>query len=628
MSVCLNPRGGHLVSPAAPTTLICPERGCGFLLHGAIIGNWQVIRFVQQGPAADLYLATETRQGSSNRVKLLIKVLRLPVIRPLQKVEAYLRQVVSMNHVHIHPLQGLGWAYPEGSIYLLSVFEEHGSLQQVLRKQLLPPLAIAGFVRQIAEALQHAHERQIVHGRLKPENCLFVAPATLQVCDFYHGIFAQSDYTGSPYIAPEQLLNRTEPASDQYALAVITYQLLTGRLPFPTTSFRSDLPPQVDMILNRAMSTQPQNRFPSILIFVLALQNALKLGRSGTGALSLPPSTAFPTSSPSPSSDRQAGAVQLSPPNELVPLCLLPGHTAQATVLRWAPSGVHLASAGPDQNVRLWLMHQAIGTPLTILQGHTDTVLALSWSPDGSLLASAGADATLRIWDVSQFSQPTREDRPDALYKMRAGWWGHDGAVAALDWLPEGGTIASGGADRSIRLWDGEGKLLSSWQAHGRGGVSTLAWSPDGSLLASGGIDHQLVLWDPLSKARILVCDEHTDEIRHLAWSADSRWIASVAGKKDLRVCVWDAQSGQRLAVFTHHREVVGVFWSPSSTWLATATGDGQLQFWSTNQTSPKQIGRPLELKMPPLSLAAVPQSGLIALGLSDMMIQVLRFSS
>ena len=681
MGACLRPQGGHPARYVTQQQLVCAEPGCGFLLAGAMIDHWQVTTLLNQGPAADLYLATDASGGRSDRLNMLVKVLRAPTTQPPVRMEAVLEQLSALHHPHIHPLQGLGWTAQGGSLYLLSQYEEQGSLlHQSGLQQRLPPLAVAGIVRQIAEALQYAHERHIVHGRLKPENCLIVAPATIQVCDFYHSLLAHEDYTTSPYfVAPEQFLSQAEPASDQYALAVITYQLLTARFPLPETeplavmaqqlqsdplpisTFRSDLPRQVDMAIRRALSKQPHERFPAILAFAVALQSGLETSSRATGPLDFPRRARLPeTAQPTPGLPRGARPpeavqsspdfprgvrplenpqpppaapvmvrVQTPPPGGAVPLCLLPGHTVEATVLRWAPGDTYLASAGADRSVRLWLIQQQIGAPVATLEGHTSAVLALSWSPNGTMLASAAADATLRIWDVSQITRQPRGGASTGAYKVQAAWWGHDGSVAALDWSPDGTRIASGGTDRTIRLWDKAGKSLIAWQAHGRGGVSALAWSPDSRHLASGGTDHQIILWDPLAGASVLTCEGHTDEICHLAWSPDGRCIASAAGKKDLRVCVWNAQTGQRLASLSGNtREVVGVFWSSDSAWLATAAADRRLRFWSMRQTPGQQIGRPIEVEKAPSSMAGASQSGLIALGLADMMILVLQLTS
>ncbi len=649
MRACLNPHGGHSARSITQRQIVCSTPGCGFLLEEAPIGPWHVISLFKQGPAADLYLAVEARAPMTSRASMLVKVLRGPIVQPAPRAEAALNQLAALRHSHIHPIQGRGWTSPGGALYLLSPYEAYGSLQyQPAERQRLPPPTVAALVRQIAEALHYAHERQMTHGRLKLENCLVVGPATVQVSDFYQPLLAHEDFTIAPYyVAPEQFLNQAVPASDQYALAIITYQLLTAHFPFPETeplavmaqqlqrdplpisAFRSDLPRIVDATLRRALSKHPPDRFPTVLAFAMALHHALEDGPRITSALDVSHRAAPQKSPEAQASTPQVLRIPTPMPGGAVRLCLLPGHTAEATVLRWAADGMHLASAGADQTVRLWRIQKHIGTPLAVLEGHTARVLALSWSPDGALLASAAADATLRIWDVSQFTRQAGGSSLGRAYKVQAAWWGHDGAASALDWSPDGAYLASGGADRTIRLWDVAGKAIGAWQAHGRGGVSALAWSAERNLLASGGVDHQVMLWNPTTRSGLLTCVGHQDEIHHLAWSADNRQIAASAGRKDARIRVWDAQTGQqKAAVGGNTREVVGICWPPDSSWLAVASADRWLRFWSIDQPSSQRPDPPVELERTPLAMAGAPHSGLIAFGLADMMILVLRLTA
>ena len=253
----------------------------------------------------------------------------------------------------------------------------------------------------------------------------------------------------------------------------------------PVTQFRRDVSPLVDQALERALSRQPRDRFPSISTFAADFQAALDSktstpggsfarvvtlipsGSNPGGPLSppLPLSSLSPVYQPATSAERPH-----SSPGRLLPLCVLPGHTSPVSLLRWAPDGIHLASASSDRSINLWSVQHRVGTPLATLAGHSDNVLALGWSPDSSALVSGGADATIRTWIPVQLA-------------IQTAWWGHDGSVAAIDWSPDGVAIASGGSDRTIRLWDSRGNTLGVWQAHGRGGVTALAWAPDGQFL-------------------------------------------------------------------------------------------------------------------------------------------------
>jgi eukaryotic-like serine/threonine-protein kinase len=638
-NACLNPYVHHPAPSTSQPHIVCAEPNCGFLLAGAPIDHCRIATLLGRGSIADLYLATAVDPATSTPPRMLVKVLRTPIAAPLPQLEQGLDQLLSLRHPHVHPLQGVGWTGQGGTLYLLSRYEEQGSLSATAAAApRLPPLAVASIVRQIAEGLQFAHERHMVHGRLKPENCLLVAPATVQVSDFYRILLPLEARAPSPsYAAPEQALGQADLASDQYALAILTYQLLSQSLPFSGSgvtdlaanqvqsgaplgrTLRPDLPPQVDQTLRRALSLQARDRFPSILTFAADLQAALE-GSGSTdpfafrSAATFSPSTRHSTDIPS------SGRPIASTPRSLASVCLLPGHTSAITLLRWAPDGQLLASAGADQSVRLWRLQKRIGAPVNTLTGHSGEVLALRWSSNGQYLASGANDGTVYLWNTSSITSVA--PRP------QAAWWAHDGNVTDIDWSPTSRQIATAGSDRTIRLWDTAGNARAAWQAHGRGGVSALAWSPDGHALASGGVDRQILLWNSDTGAQTLVCDGQGDEIRHLAWSPSSAVVAS-AGKKDPRVCLWDAQTGEQLSTLTGHtREIVGLFWSSDGSWLATAAADRTLRFWSTQRLSDGMLGQPLQLGSQPLSMAGTVPSGLVALGQSDMQIQILQLSS
>jgi WD40 repeat protein len=651
MRLCLNPDHPHPGDEIASTQVMCAEPMCGFLLSGAIINHCQILSLFASGPIADLYLAANVDGALGLPPRLALKVLRAPTVEPVSQLEQKLNQLLSLRHQNINPLLSAGRLASSTFLYFLTPFAEQGSLAYyAIGSASLSPPAVAGIVRQIAEALSYAHERQIVHGRLKLENCLVTAPGTAMVSDFFYRLLKEPErYATASTVSPEQFYGQAEVASDQYTLALLAYQLLVGQLPFtesglrgrpafqeqapmrPVTQFRQDVSPLLNQTLERALSRQPQNRFASIIAFATDFQATLDSKVNTPGAsfprvVTLLPSSMTPDAPVSPPlalSPRSAisqppttGELPYSLPGRLLPLCVLPGHTSAVVLLRWAPDGIHLASASTDRSINLWTVQHRVGTPLTTLTGHSENVMALAWSPDGSALVSGGADATIRTW-------------MPALSALQTAWWGHDGSVTALDWSPDGVWIASAGSDRTIRLWDSRGNAQNMWQAHGRGGVTALAWSPDGRVLASGGIDHLIYIWDTANKKILATLEGHSDEIRELVWSPDGGLLASYAGKKDLRIGLWSRSTFQLVALLGGHtREISGLFWSSDSSWLASTAADATLRYWDTYRRLGIPIGLPLKLESPPLSMAGSPESGMIALSLPDMLIQVMQMQS
>src|SRR5437764_8544558 len=179
-------------------------------------------------------------------------------------------------------------------------------LQQRSSSGLLSPRDVAYFINQAAEALQYAHDNQIVHQDVKPSNFLIrtnkenPSRPDLLLSDF--GIAKLSSATasvsqsvrGTPaYMAPEQWSGEPVYATDQYALAVLAYELLAGHSPFigrqeqimyqhfnvqpqPPSSFNQLLHKDVDTTIFQALAKQPENRFPSLATFAHALEQTAK----------------------------------------------------------------------------------------------------------------------------------------------------------------------------------------------------------------------------------------------------------------------------------------------------------------------------------------------------------------
>jgi cell division cycle protein 20 (cofactor of APC complex) len=207
------------------------------------------------------------------------------------------------------------------------------------------------------------------------------------------------------------------------------------------------------------------------------------------------------------------------------------GHEARVGSLAW---NSHILSSGSrdstiiNHDVRIQDHH------VSTLQGHQQEVCGLTWSPDGTTLASGGNDNLLCLWDASSTGARTQQPR----FTMNQ----HQAAVKALAWSPhERNCLASGGgtADRTIKFWNtSNGALLNSIDTGSQ--VCSLVWSKtEKEILSSHGFSqNQLCLWSYPSMAKVKELTGHTARVLHMAPSPNGTSIVSAAADETLRF--WD----------------------------------------------------------------------------------------
>ena len=214
----------------------------------------------------------------------------------------------------------------------------------------------------------------------------------------------------------------------------------------------------------------------------------------------------------------------------------LTGHTWGMHSMALSPDGDILASGSEDMTIRLWDMRT--GAHKKTLNGHQHRVYSVAFSPDGKTVASGSDDNTIRLWNVDT-------GETERILTGHAGEFeGVDNGPSSVEGVksvafsPDGKTLASGGGDNVIHLWDiGTGKRKMTLTGHTHW-VFSLAFSPDGKMLASGSVDSDIRLWDPHTGQHKRTLTGHSDWVRSIAFSSDGKTL--VSGSDDGSVLIWE----------------------------------------------------------------------------------------
>ena len=264
---------------------------------GKQIGNYRIIEELARGSFGGVYKGVHI--FFSKRV-VAIKVLQRMYLGSQKEREGFLQEaqfLELLKHPHILPIYDVG--IDDGIPYFVAEYAPKGSLRDLLQRRYPHPLSTdeaVSILTQIGQALQHAHQQNIIHRDLKPENILFNAKGEAVLADFGIAVVLETARTspvnviGSPlYMAPEQFDGMLSKRSDQYALACIAYEMLTGRNPFlapsavamalkhkmeqpiAPTQFNTYLPVPVEQAILKAMSKERSERYPDVAAFMAAL---------------------------------------------------------------------------------------------------------------------------------------------------------------------------------------------------------------------------------------------------------------------------------------------------------------------------------------------------------------------
>ncbi len=262
---------------------------------GQKLGNYHLMRLLGEGGFAEVYLGEHIHLGTKAAIKILHTQLTADDV-DIFRNEA--RTIAQLEHPHI--VRVLDFGVEAKTPFLVMGYATNGTLRQRHPKGTrLTPMTVLLYVKQIADALEYAHDEKVIHRDVKPENMLIGKRQEILLSDFGIAVMAQSsryqnaqDMAGTiTYMAPEQIQGKPRPASDQYSLGIVIYEWLSGTRPFHGSltemvgqhlsasppPLREKLPtisPAVEEVVMRALAKDPKERFAKVSDLAMALEQA------------------------------------------------------------------------------------------------------------------------------------------------------------------------------------------------------------------------------------------------------------------------------------------------------------------------------------------------------------------
>ncbi|GHO45575.1 serine/threonine protein kinase [Ktedonospora formicarum] len=272
-------------------------------LTGTMLNEYYLFRRMALGGVADVYCASSSRFEGR---EVAVKVFRSSYAQHSVARRYFLsesRKISAFQHQHILPL--LAYGEESGLLYAVSPLMPTGSLDDLMMRvgQCFSVAQTLTILRQLCEAVQYAHDHEVLHGNLKPSNIFIAHDGRMLLADFglacgYDELRQSLTRLGwglANYAAPEQALGVLRRASDIYALGVLLFRLLTGALPFEGLSpedvlhmhvyqppprlrdYDSSLPLSIEHVVQRALKKHAEERFTSAREFSQTLQEAVSL---------------------------------------------------------------------------------------------------------------------------------------------------------------------------------------------------------------------------------------------------------------------------------------------------------------------------------------------------------------
>ncbi len=573
---------------------------------GEQFGKYRLERLLGHGGFADVYLGEHIYLKSQAAIKILhAHVDSNDATGFLSEA----RIVAGLQHPHIVRVLDFDIT-PQGDPFFAMEYAPNGSLRRRYpRGTRLPLDMIVSYTKQVAAALQYAHNQKLIHCDVKPENMLLSNTNQILLSDFGIAVIAHTsrshnmqEITGTAsYMAPEQLQGKASPASDQYALGIVVYEWLTGNAPFhgtlteivtqhmivPPRPLRETLPTlsaDIEQVVFMALAKDPAQRFARVEAFANALEQA---SRSSTqtsfdSATFIVPGTFPPDAATFIVPDAMSPGTFAT-----VPAPVASNPNTGPTII--TPSGPHNASNTPPYNPML--MAQIVPPPE--VPGHTMKVAehqeAKKEQPTvsrrGLLIGIAGVAALATGGTLFALAEKsnlfsttptivathTSTGSPTTTPSQSPTQQPTQQPTTASTTVPTQQPPTTPPTIQTYATYNGPSNMF------------TVAWSPASSSIASAGQGSSLEVWGALSGINLFApINTGASTIYSVAWSPNGSQI--VSGQDDGTIQIWDAATGNNLAKWKgHSNRVNSVAWSPNGSYIASGSGDKTAKVWDTS---------------------------------------------